>query len=81
MKNLKQFIIYFILTAKIFAMGCIAMKNSATFANVIYLCTKTGQSISIGLSDYTYEEREIIAIKTKKLGFTNTSTYSFEHNS
>lgn len=80
MRNPKQPTSHFSLTAKLFAMGCSAMATCATFANVINLCTKTGQSLSLGLSDYTYEEREVMSLKANKLGFTYTNTYAFDHN-
>lgn len=81
MKNLKQPTSLFPFFAKLFAMGCSAMASCSTFANVINLCTKTGQSISISLSDYTYEEREAMSLKAKKLGITYTNTYVLDKNS
>lgn len=81
MKKSKQTNSYFSFIAKLFVMVCIAITACTTLANGSNLCTKTGQSISIGISDYTYKEPQVMSLEANKLGFTWTKIQTFGHNS
>lgn len=61
--------------AKLLAFGIANLVVGVANADVIRLCTQSGQSIGVGLSDYTYEEPKVMSLKAEKISLI----YSYIH--
>jgi hypothetical protein len=80
MKILNNITLYDLLRSKNnFIVWC-GISTCATFVQATNLCTHSGQSISIGLSDYTYEERELMSLKAQKNSITYSKIHSFNED-
>ena len=80
MKNQKNLTLYDLLRSRNFFITLWGILSFATFAHATNLCTHSGQSISLGVSDYTYEEREVMSLKAKKNSITYSKNHSFNED-
>lgn len=66
--------------AKALAFGIANLVAGGANADVIQLCTQSGQSIGVGLSDYTYEEPKLMSLKAKKISLNYSNIYALNGN-
>jgi hypothetical protein len=80
MKILNNINLYDLLLSKKNFIALCGISTCATFAHATNLCTHSGQSTSIGLSDYTYEERELMTLQARKKSITYSKIHSFNED-
>ncbi len=56
--------------------GCLC--TFAAMAEIADLCTQSGQSLGISVSDYTYQETGVMSLKSNKAGVVYTATYALD---
>lgn len=54
------------------------LSTTAAMASIDGLCTQSGQSLGISLSDYSYQETGIMSLKSKKAGGVYAATYALD---